>query len=161
MVLINEDGATSFNLHAAVQERVGWGYYDQGWNNCRDGLQSPLTGSPLPPRPKYEAGDTPVIRLIGLSPGQVLKGAAPRVEAVVEDRDPRWPVNRVEFFIDGKPYSYTRVAPFMMGGQGSVGERFEALAAGEHVLRVAAYDRRGPSFSESCGILEAPFVVQK
>ena len=103
MVLINEDGATSFNLHAAVQERVGWGYYDQGWNNYRDGFQSPptnwtiqtpvkwlffeqvarLTGSPIPPRPKYEAGDTPVIRLIGLSPGQVLKGAAPRVAPFV------------------------------------------------------------------------------
>jgi hypothetical protein len=179
--MINEDDVTSLNLHAAVQERVGWGYYDQGWSSYRDGYQSPptnwgintpvkwmffeqvarLTGSPIPPRPKYEADDTPVIRLIGLSPGQVLRGGAARIEAVVEDRHPRWPINRVEFFIDGKPFSYTRNAPFMMSGQGSLGDRFEMLAPGEHVLRVAAYDRRGPSFSESCGILEVPFVVQK
>jgi hypothetical protein len=29
------------------------------------------------------------------------------------------------------------------------------------VLRVVAYDRRGPSFSESCSILEVPFVLEK
>lgn len=42
-LLINEDGVSAFNLHAAVEERVGWGYYDQGWNNYRDGFQSPPT----------------------------------------------------------------------------------------------------------------------
>ncbi len=74
-VLINEDGVSAFNLQAAVEERVGWGYYDQGWNNYRDGFQSPptnwnintpvkwlffeqvarLTGSPAPPIPDYQA----------------------------------------------------------------------------------------------------------
>ena len=42
------------------------------------------------------------------------------IEAVVEDRHARWPIKRVEFFIDGKPYSYRRNAPFMLGGGGMV-----------------------------------------
>ena len=40
-VIINEDGVSTFNLHAAVQEHVGWGYYDNGLSNYRDGFQAP------------------------------------------------------------------------------------------------------------------------
>jgi hypothetical protein len=29
------------------------------------------------------------------------------------------------------------------------------------MLRIVAYDRRGPRFAESCSILEVPFVVEK
>jgi hypothetical protein len=177
-LLINEDGVSAFNLHAAVEERVGWGYYDQGWNNYRDGFQSPptnwnintpvkwlffeqvamLTGSPAPPAPKYGADDTPVIHLTGLAPGQVVKDRV-WVEAIIEDRHPRWPIKRVEFFLDGKPYSYSRNAPFCPGGT----EWWNPmqLASGGHVLRVAAFDMRGPRFSEAASILEVPFVVQK
>ena len=74
-VIINEDGVSTFNLHAAVQEHVGWGYYDNGLSNYRDGFQAPpvnwkintpvkwqffeqvarLTGSPIPPKPEYSA----------------------------------------------------------------------------------------------------------
>lgn len=181
-MLINEDGVSSMNLHAAVQERVGWGYYDQGWNNYVEGFQSPptkwgistpvkwmffeqvarLTGSPIPPAPKYESDDVPAIKLVGLTPGQVLNtGGRGGVEVIVQDRHPRWPINRVEFFIDGRPFSYTRNAPFRLGGRGMSGLSFASFAPGKHVLRVVAYDRRGPSFTESCSILEVPFELEK
>ncbi len=39
--IINEDGVSTLNLQSAVQEHVGWGFYDQGLNNYRDGFQSP------------------------------------------------------------------------------------------------------------------------
>ncbi len=177
-LLINEDGVSTFNLQAAVDERVGWGYYDQGWNNYRDGFQSPptnwtintplkwlffeqvaqLTGSPAPPVPASAAEDAPVIHLEGLKAGQVVKGRI-WVEAVIEDRHPRWPIKRVEFFLDGKPYSYSRNAPFYPGG----GEWWSAgqLTAGAHSLRVVAYDMRGPRFTEVASILEVPFTVEK
>ena len=181
-LLINEDGVSSMNLHAAVQERVGWGYYDQGWNNYLDGYQSPptnwgistpvkwmffeqvarLTGSPVPPAPKYDSDEVPLIKLVGLTAGQVLKpGARAQVEVIAQDRHPRWPINRVEFFIDGRPFSYTRNAPFRLGGRGMAGLSLASFGPGKHVLRVVAYDRRGPAFSESCGILEVPFVLEK
>jgi hypothetical protein len=176
--LINEDGVSTFNLEAAVQEGVGWGFYDQGWNNYRDGFQSPpanwrintpvkwlffeqvarLTGSPGPEHPRYQADDTPVIRLLGIDPGQTLREPA-WIEAVVEDRHPRWPIKRVEFFLDGKPYSYRKEAPFYLGSQGWWDP--SSVAAGRHELRVVAYDRRGPAFSESCAILEVPFVLER
>jgi len=173
-LLINEDGVSTFNLRAAVEERVGWGFYDQGWNNYRDGFQSPptnwsintpvkwlffeqvarLTGSAVPPVPDYTAGDTPEIKVLGLKPGQVLKEAI-SVEAVVKDRDARWPIKRVEFFIDGKPYSYRRNAPFLLNNQ----EWWDMVdvAPGKHVLRVVAYDMRGPRFTETCSMVEIPF----
>ena len=67
-VLINEDGVSTLNLQAAVQEHVGWGSYDNGLGDYRDGFQDPpvdwkigsnvkwvffeqvarLTGSPAP-----------------------------------------------------------------------------------------------------------------
>ena len=181
-LLINEDGVSSMNLHAAVEERVGWGYYDQGWNNYRDGFQSPpsnwgistpvkwmffeqvarLTGSPIPPRPKYDSDDVPAIQLVGFTPGQVLnlRGRG-QLEVIAQDRHPRWPINRVEFFIDGRPFSYTRIAPFRLGGRGMAGLSLASFGPGKHTLRVVAYDRRGPSFSESCSILEVPFVLEK
>ncbi len=177
-LLINEDGQSAFNLHAAVSERVGWGYYDQGWNNYRDGFQSPptnwgistplkwlffeqvarLTGSEVPPRPDYRDDEASRIKLIGLEPGQVLRDRA-WIEAVVEDRHPRWPIKRVEFYIDGKPYSYRRNAPFLLGGQ----EWWNPaeLAPSPHTLRVAAFDMRGPRFTETCTILEVPFVIER
>jgi hypothetical protein len=177
-LLINEDGVSGFNLQAAVDERVGWGFYDQGWNNYRDGFQSPptnwsintpvkwlffeqvarLTGSPAPPRPRYEAGDSPVIKVIGLAAGQVVKDRI-WVEAVVEDRHPRWPIKRVEFYLDDKPYSYRRNAPWLLGA--SEWWSPARLTPGQHVLRVAAFDMRGPRFSESASFVEIPFVVQR
>ena len=177
-LIVNEDGVSAFNLQAAVDERVGWGYYDQGWNDYRDGFQSPptnwsidtpvkwlffeqvarLTGSPAPPRPRYAAGDSPVIKVIGLAAGQVVKDRI-WVEAVVEDRHPRWPIKRVEFYLDGKPYSYRRNAPWLLGNT----EWWSParLAPGEHVLRVVAYDMRGPRFTESASFVEIPFAVER
>jgi len=181
-LLINEDGVSSMHLHAAVQERVGWGYYDQGWNDYLDGFQSPptkwgistpvkwvffeqvarLTGSPIPPMPQYDSDEVPVIKFDGFTPGQVLSpGALAQVEALVQDRHSQWPIKRVEFFIDGRPYSYTGKAPFRLGGRGMSGLSLTSFGAGKHTLRVVAYDRRGPLFSESCSILEVPFVLEK
>ena len=177
-LLINEDGVSAFNLQAAAEERVGWGFYDQGWNNYRDGFQSPptnwtintpvkwlffeqvarLTGSLAPPRPHYEADDSPVIHVIGLTAGQVVKERI-WVEAVVEDRHPRWPIKRVEFYLDDKPYSYSRNAPWQPGN--SAWWNPARLAPGQHVLRIAAFDRRGPSFAESASFVEIPFVVER
>jgi hypothetical protein len=177
-VIINEDGVSTFNLHAAVQEHVSWGYYDQGWNNHRDGFQSPptnwtistpvkwlffeqvarLTGSPEPPKPEYRDPETPVIRLMGLSAGQRVQEPV-WIEVIVEDRHARWPIKRVEFFIDRVPYSYRRNAPYLLGGQEWWNPR--GLSPGEHVLRVVAFDMRGPRFTEACSILEIPFVVER
>jgi hypothetical protein len=176
-MLINEDGFSTFNLHAAVQEHVGWGYYDQGWSNYRDGFQSPptnwrintplkwlffeqvarLSGSPVPPMPEYSSAETPVFKMIGLAPNQVVRGPI-WVEAIVEDRHSRWPIQRVEFFIDDKPYSYRETAPYMLGG-----ERWNSslLSPGKHTLRVVAIDRRGPRFTQTGSILEIPFIVEK
>ena len=177
-LIINEDGVSTFNLHAAVQEHVGWGYYDNGLTNYRDGFQAPpvnwqintpvkwqffeqvarLTGSAIPPKPEYAAADTPEIELFGLKPGQVLKGRV-WIEAIVHDRHPRWPIKRVEFFIDGAPYSYRRNAPFLVNNQ----EWWDLVdvPAGPHVLRVVAYDQRGPRFTELCSMLEVSFTVEK
>ncbi len=176
-LMINEDGYSTFNLLAAVQERVGWGYYDQGWSNYRDGYQSPptnwrintplkwlffeqvarLTGSPAPPVPKYDSSETPVIKIVGLTPDQTLKGPV-WVEAVIEDRHARWPIQRVEFYIDGKPYAYRETAPYLLGGEGW---NSSLLPAGKHTLRVVAIDRRGPRFTQTCSMLEIPFVVER
>ena len=35
------------------------------------------------------------------------------------------------------------------------------VSAGKHVLRVVAYDRRGPRFTELCSMVEIPFVIEK
>ncbi|HYW43319.1 MAG TPA: hypothetical protein VE959_10720 [Bryobacteraceae bacterium] len=177
-LIINEDGVSTFNLRAAVEERVGWGFYDNGLDNYRDGFQAPptvwrintpvkwlffeqvarLTGSPVPPRPDYAADDTPVIEVFGLEAGQVLKEPA-WIEAIVRDRHPRWPIKRVEFFIDGSPYSYRRNAPFLLNGQ----EWWDMVdvPAGKHVLRVVAYDMRGPRFAEVASMVEIPFAIEK
>ncbi len=177
-LLINEDGVSAFNLHAAVEERVGWGYYDQGWNNYRDGFQSPptnwrintsvkwlffeqvawLTGSPIPPLPGIVDKEAPLITLIGLEDGQTLAGPQ-WIEAVIADRHPRWPIKRVEFYIDGNPYSYRTRAPYMLGGREWWWD--SNLALGKHTLRVAAFDMRGPRFTETCTIQEVSFVIDK
>lgn len=176
--MINEDGVSTFNLRAATEEHTGWGFYDNGLDNYHDGFQAPpvnwkintpvkwlffeqvarVSGSPAPPRPDYTADDTPQIEIFGLKAGQVLKEPA-WIEAIVKDREPRWPIKRVEFFLDDKPYSYTKNAPYMLNNQeywNMVG-----VAPGNHSLRVAAYDRRGPRFTETCSIVEIPFVVSK
>lgn len=177
-LLINEDGVSAFNLYAAVDEHVGWGFYDQGWNDYRDGFQSPpvnwgistpvkwlffeqvarLTGSPAPPRPDYVDNESPVIKMIGILPGQVLRERT-WIEAVVEDRHARWPIKRVEFCIDGKPYSYRTNALFLLGGQ----EKWDPkdLDPGKHILRVAAFDMRGPRFAEAASFVEIPFTVER
>jgi len=177
-LMINEDGFSTFNLHAAVEEHSGWGYYDQGWSNYRDGFQSPptnwhistplkwlffeqvarLTGSPIPARPQYESDDLPRIKVIGLSPNQVVKEPT-SVEIVVEDRHPRWPVQRVEFYIDGKPETYTEKAPYFLGGRELWNP--SSLAPGKHTVRVVAIDRRGPRFTQTASIVEIPIVVEK
>jgi hypothetical protein len=177
-MIINEDGVSTFNLQAAVQEHVGWGYYDNGLGNYRDGFQNPpvdwkigspvkwlffeqvarLTGSPAPAKPDYDAAETPLIEVAGLKPGQVLTEPA-WIEAIVTDRHPRWPIKRVEFFIDGKPYSYRTRAPYLLHNQ----EWWDMVdvAAGRHVLRVVAYDMRGPRFTELCSFVEIPFAIEK
>ncbi|MBI4875919.1 MAG: hypothetical protein HY822_14885 [Acidobacteria bacterium] len=53
--------------------------------------------------------------------------------------------------LDGKPYSYRRNAPYLLGGQ----EWWDPKQL------AAAYDMRGPRFTETCSILEVPFVVEK
>jgi len=178
-VLINEDGISSFNLQAAIEEHAGWGYYDQGLNNYQDGFQSPpvnwkisstakwiffdqvarLSGSPSPRVPDEVDPVLPVIKLIGLNAGQSLTSKT-RVEAVIADRDPRWPIRRVEFFIDDRPYSYTVTAPFLLGSNQGAGG-LDDLASGSHKLRIVAYDERGPAFAETCSQLEVPFVIEK
>jgi len=177
-IMINEDGVSTFNLQAAVQEHVGWGYYDQGLGNYHDGFQSPpvswridtltkwvffeqaarLTGSPPPPRPVDADATSPVIHTAGLAAGQTLKQPT-RIEAVIADRDSRWPIKRVEFFIDNKPYSYELKAPYVLNGQ----EQWDMrdVTAGKHELRVVAYDQRGPAFSEVCSILDIPFAIER
>ncbi len=177
-LIVNEDGVSTFNLHAAVEEHTSWGYYDQGWNNYRDGFQSPpanwrintplkwlyfeqvakLTGSTIPARPDYADGESPIVKVIGLAAGQSLSGPA-WIEAIVEDRHARWPIKRVEFFLDGEPYSYRRNAPFLLGGQEWWDSK--SIAPGKHVLRVVAYDMRGPRFTEACAIEEIPFEIAK
>jgi hypothetical protein len=177
-LMINEDGVSAFNLEAAVDEHVGWGYYDQGMSNYRDGFQSPpvdwkinsyakwiffsqaarLTGSPAPPLPKYDDPTLPKITIFGLTPGQVLTKPS-WIEAIVTDNEPRWPIKRVEFFLDGKPYSDRLNAPFLLNGQ----EAWDmvGVANGPHVLRVVAYDQRGPRFSETCSMLDIPFSIER
>ncbi|HYP14785.1 MAG TPA: hypothetical protein VEQ63_12730 [Bryobacteraceae bacterium] len=175
-LMINEDGVSTFNLQAAVEERVGWGFYDQGTNNYVDGFQSPpvnwrisspvkwlffeqvarLTGSPAPARPKYENPEAPRLRIFGLESGQTVSEPL-WIEAIVEDRHPRWPIKRVEFYVDGKPYSYRNRAPYLMGNVEFWDPR--QLAPGEHTLRVVAFDMRGPRFSETAAIEELRFRV--
>jgi hypothetical protein len=177
-VMINEDGVSTFNLESAVQEHVGWGYYDNGLGNYFDGFQDPpinwgissnvkwvffeqvarLTGSPAPAQPKYADSSLPGITVFGLKPGQALSGRN-WIEAIVTDHEPRWPIKRVEFFIDDKAYSYRLNAPYYLGGQ----EWWDALdvSAGPHTLRVVAYDMRGPRFTETCSILEIPFSIER
>jgi peptidoglycan hydrolase-like protein with peptidoglycan-binding domain len=174
--LINEDEVSTFNLQAATQEHVGWGYYDQGLNNYHDGFQSVpvdwkigtltkwmffdqvarLTGSPEPAKPASSDPLLPTIRLVGMKDGDTIKPGA-RVEAVIEDHEPRWPIRRVEFFLDGVPYSYVRLAPFYLGGQR--GWDLADVPTGHHTLWVVAYDPRGPDFTEVCSLIELQFTV--
>lgn len=177
-LLINEDGVSTFNLQAATEEHVGWGYYDQGLNNYHDGFQSVpvnwsigtlakwlffdqvarLTGSPEPQKPADSDPLLPRIRLIGLNDGDTIRPGA-RIEAVVEDREPRWPIRRVEFFLDGVPYAYARLAPFYLGGQR--GWDLADVSPGPHTLWVVAYDPRGIDFTEVCSMIELHFNVQR
>src|ERR1039458_4267174 len=66
---------------------------------------------------------------------------------LVGDRHPRWPIKRVEFYLDDEPYSYRRNAPWLLGN--SEWWSPARLTPGQHVLRVAAFDMRGPRFAES------------
>ncbi len=177
-LMINEDGVSVFNLWAAAEERVGWGFYDQGTNNYKDGFQSPpinwrissplkwlffeqvarLTGSAIPARPVYQSDESPLVKVIGVSDGQVLKDPV-WIEAIVEDRHARWPLKRVEFFLDGAPYSYRQRAPFLLGNVEFWNP--QSLKAGDHVLRIVAFDMRGPRFSETAGMVEIHFRVER
>ena len=115
-----------------------------------------LTGSPAPPRPVYQNADAPKLKVFGLEPNQVVKEPI-WVEAIPEDQHPRWPIKRVEFYIDGNPISYRRNAPFLLGN--AEWWNPSLLVPGPHTLRVAAFDMRGPRFSETCIIVEIPFRV--
>lgn len=176
-LLINEDGVSTFNLHAAVESHVGWGFYDQGLNDYRDGFQSPpvdwqintlskwiffeqvaqLTGSPVPPRPANIDVDIATIKVQGLE-----KGAADRdisaVRAQIIARDSKWPVKRIEFFVDDKPYSFCSAASCQVGRPMPWATN---LREGKHALRVVAYIRRGPAFSETAEMKETPFTLKR
>lgn len=175
-VLINEDGVSTFNLWAAAQKRVGWGYYDQGLNDYRDGFQSPpvnwqintlnkwmffdqvaqLTGSPRPELPE-SSGTTPAsTSLIGVAPEQKVT-ALTEIEAEVTPKDPAWRVKRVEFFLDGKPYNYTSQSPYRVGDPLPWRNK---IADGKHMLEVVSYIRRGPAFSEVSSRIEVPIILQ-
>ncbi|HEV2135299.1 MAG TPA: hypothetical protein VGR47_13775 [Terracidiphilus sp.] len=176
-VLINEDGVSTFDLWAAVQKHVGWGYYDQGLNNYHDGFQSPpvnwqidtldkwmffdqvarLTGSPQPAMPDWSKNSPAATRLSGVAPEQQVEKLA-GIEAEVTSADPAWRVNRVEFFLDGKPYSYTTSPPYRMG---KPMPWWNSVAAGRHLLEVVSYIRRGPAFSETSARNEIPFVLDR
>ena len=176
--LINEDEVSTFDLQAATQEHVGWGYYDQGLNNYHDGFQSVpvdwsigtlakwiffdqvarLTGSPEPSKSAASDPLLPTIHLIGLNDGDTIRAGA-HIEAVVEDHEPRGPSRRVEFFVDGVPYSYVRLAPFYLGGQR--GWDLADVSRGPHTLWVVAYDPRGVDFTEVCSMIELHFTVQR
>lgn len=175
-LLINEDGVSAPNLQAAVEKHVGWGYYDQGLNNYRDGFQSPpvdwqidtvakwvffeqvarLTGSSRPPRPSVPQQPA-TIELTGLTKGGRVRDLAGLGVHIVS-RDPKWPVKRVEFFVDDIPYSYCQAAKC------SVGTPFPwrgPVSQGKHTLRVVSYIRRGPAFSELAAMVEVPIVLVK
>jgi hypothetical protein len=117
-----------------------------------------LTGSPAPPRPNYKDVSLPGITVLDLKPGQVLEGRN-WIEAIVTDHELRWPIKRVEFFIDDRPYGYRLNAPYFLNGQ----EWWDAqdVPPGPHILRVVAYDMRGPRFTETCSILEIPFSIER
>ena len=40
-IIINEAGNNASYLDYCISQGVGWGYYDQGSNNYKDGYQSP------------------------------------------------------------------------------------------------------------------------
>jgi hypothetical protein len=176
-LLINEDGVSVFNLQAATQEHVGWGYYDQGLNNYKDGFQSPpvnwaidtlakwlffeqvarLTGSPLPPRPAVLEERVPLLTLSGLQAGATLKRGS-LVQVVSSDTDGLARISRVEFFVDGKPYSYALASPFRLGN--SDNWDMHGIEGGRHVLRIVTYERGGPAFTEICSMQEISFNVK-
>lgn len=176
-VLINEDGVSTFNLCAAVENHVGWGFYDQGLNDYRDGFQSPpvnwqintlpkwiffeqvarLTGSPAPPSPAVTGDNIATIRIVGLEKGATVRDVS-AVRAQIVARDAKWPVKRIEFFVDGRPYSYCRAASCPLGSPMPWGTN---LQEGKHTLRVVAYFRRGPAFSETAEMTEVPFTLKQ
>jgi hypothetical protein len=175
-VLINEDGVSTFNLWAAVRKHVGWGYYDQGMNDYYDGFQSPpvnwqidtlnkwmffdlvaqLTGSPRPELPDGPKNSPAVIRLSGIGPEQKVTRLAD-IEAEVTPKDPAWRVKRVEFFLDGKPYSYAAKPPYRVGNPLPW---WNEVAGGKHLLEVVSYIRRGPAFTEISARIEIPFILE-
>jgi hypothetical protein len=177
-LLINEDGVSAFNLIAAAAEHAGWGYYDQGLNDYQDGFQSPpvdwrinttakwiffdqvarLTGSTSPPRPDDRDANLPRIHVEGLTPGQTIDGPSV-IEAKIVALDQRWPIKRVEFFIDRRPFSYSLSTPYILDSQKLW--HSNKISAGDHILRIVAYFRRGPAFAETCSILEVPFAVKR
>jgi hypothetical protein len=174
-LLVNEDGISSFNLQAATREHVGWGYYDQGLNNYRDGFQSPpvnwgintlakwlffdqvarLTGSPALPRPPV-SDQTVLLKVIGIEDGGSIKHGS-GVEAIISGAEDSLRIARVEFFVDDIPYSYSRIAPYRLGNA-EVWD-MHGVSPGRHLLRVVAYMRGGPVFTELATMDELPFVV--
>lgn len=175
-VLINEDGVSTFDLWAAVQRHVGWGYYDQGLNDDHDGFQSPpvnwqidtldkwmffdqvaqLTDSPRPAMPDWSKNSPAAIELSGVAPEQQVKTLT-GIEAEVTPADPAWRVKRVEFFLDGKPYSYATSPPYRVS---EPMPWWKKVAAGRHVLEVVSYIRRGPAFTEVSARTEIPFILE-
>jgi len=175
-LLINEDGVSTFNLWAAIEKHVGWGFYDQGLNNYHNGFQSPpvnwkidtltkwmffeqvahLTGSPVPPQPAISRDRPAVIKVLGLTRGATVHGID-AIRADATPRNPKWPVKRIEFFVDNKPYSYCRAATCRVGEPLPWRRK---LQDGKHTLRIVAYLRRGPAFSETAATTEIPFTLK-
>ncbi|MBI3948082.1 MAG: Ig-like domain-containing protein [Armatimonadetes bacterium] len=176
-ILINEDEVTASNVWAAVDCGSGWGYYDQGRGNYREGFQSPpvdwristlekwlffeacarLSGQPAPPR-AAPGPDAPAVTLVALADGAEMLPSTGPIEARA-DAVPGYPVKRVEFFVDGRPVGWRKEEPYAIGGEGE----WEGLGLtpGEHTLRAVAYARTGPSFSETAGMAEARVVMKE
>lgn len=175
-VLINEDGVSTCNLWAALRKHVGWGYYDQGLNDYHDGFQSPpvdwridtlnkwmffdqvarLTGSRRPAMPDWDKDSPATIQLKGVAQGQPVSNLA-AIAVEVIPRDPAWRVKRVEFFLDGKPYSSAATPPYRIG---EALPWWKDVETGKHRLAVVSYIRRGPSFTEVSARMEVALTFQ-
>jgi hypothetical protein len=78
---------------------------------------------------------------------------------VVTGGNPHWPIKRVEFFVDARPYIYTENSPYLLNVSGD--QDTEPLPAGRHLLRVVVYNKVGPKYSEICSTRVVPIVVDQ
>jgi hypothetical protein len=97
-----------------------------------------LSGSPVPPWPAVLKERIPLLRLSGLQAGATLKRGS-LVQVVSSDPDRLARISRVEFFVDGKPYSYALASPFRLGN--SDNWDMHGIEGGRHLLRIVIYER--------------------